>query len=118
VLILSGFLPLLAMSLARLPQNVQRGYALSFTRRVNAAFGEGGGMTFPTRTLEYLAAFKQDVTSGKGDALPALLSAALTHVCGGRDEGAERCRSGLLQALLSTLQSDVQHFGGVRFSSH
>ena len=52
VVMLSGFVPLLAMSLAQLHKDIQRRYALAFAQKVNETFGEGAGAAFPQRTLE------------------------------------------------------------------
>jgi hypothetical protein len=117
VVMLSGFLPLLAMSLARLHKDIQRRYALAFAQKVNETFGEGAGAAFPQRTLEYLTAFHQDVTSGGGSALPALLTAALDNICGVSDDSVEPCRPGLRQALIPTLRADVEQFSATRFAA-
>jgi hypothetical protein len=113
-MMLSGFVPLLGMSLARLPQDLQRGYTLRFTQRVNEICGKDSGTRFPHRVLEYLSAFQQDVISGDGNSLPALLSAAVAHVCGVSGETAASCRASLLQVLIQALRADVERFGGIR----
>jgi hypothetical protein len=105
------------MSLAQLHKDIQRGYALAFAQKVNEACGDGAGAAFPQRTLEYLTAFHQDVTTGKGSSLPALLSAALDHICGVSDDSVEPCRPGLLQLLIPTLRADVEQFSGTRFEA-
>jgi len=117
VVMLSGFVPLLAMSLAQLHKDIQRRYALSFAQKVNEAFGEGAGTAFPHRTLEYLTAFHQDVTTGNASTLPALLSAALDNICGVSDESVESCRPGLGQALIPILRADVEQFSATRFAA-
>ena len=117
MVMLSGFMPLLAMSLARLDKDIQRGYALAFSRKLNDSCGNGTGTVFPQRTLEYLAAFHKDVTAGKGSALPTLLSAALDHICGISDDSVAPCRPGLLEVLIPTLRADVERFGAIKFSA-
>lgn len=117
VVMLSGFVPLLAMSLAQLHKDIQRRYALAFAQKVNEAFGEGAGAAFPQRTLEYLTAFHQDVTTGESSTLPALLTAALDNICGVSDESVETCRPGLRQALIPTLRADVEQFSATRFAA-
>ena len=117
VVMLSGFMPLLAMSLAQLHKDIQRGYALAFAKHVNEACGGGAGAAFPQRTLEYLAAFHQDVTAGKAGMLPTLLSAVLEHICGISDDSVAPCRPGLLQVLIPTLRADVERFGEIKFAA-
>jgi hypothetical protein len=114
---LSGFVPLLAMSLAQMHKDIQRRYALAFAQKVNETCGDGAGAAFPQRTLEYLTAFHQDVTSGGGGALPALLTAALDNICGVSDDSVEPCRPGLRQALIPTLRADVEQFSATRFAA-
>lgn len=116
VVMLSGFMPLLAMSLAQLHKDVQRGYALAFSEHLKETRGHDAGTLFPQRTLEYLAAFQQDVTTAQAGTLPALLSAALQHICGVSDDSVLACRPELLQALIPTLRADVERFGGLRFT--
>jgi hypothetical protein len=116
VVMLSGFMPLLAMSLVQLHKDIQRNYALAFAKQVNDSEGAGASISFPQRTLEYLAAFHKDVTAGSSNTLPALLSAVLEHVFGLSDASVEPCRRGLLEVLVPILRSDVEQFGEIRFA--
>jgi hypothetical protein len=117
VVILSGFMPLLAMSLARLNTDIQRGYTLAFARKANDTCGGGAGTRFPQRTVEYLAAFHSDVTTGKAGTLPTLLSVALQHICGASDDSVASCRPAVLQMLVPALRGDVEQFGTIRFAA-
>jgi len=117
VLMLSGFMSLLAMSLARLHKDIQRGYTAAFARKATDTCGGGAGSRFPQRTVEYLAAFHSDVTTGKAGALPTLLSTALEHICGASDDSVAPCRPALLHALVPALRADVEAFGAVRFAA-
>ena len=116
VLMLSGFLSLLAMSLARLHKDIQRGYTVAFARKATDTCGGGAGNRFPQRTVEYLAAFHSDVAAGKAGSLPGLLSAALEHICGASDESVAPCRPALMRTLVPALRADVEAFGAVRFA--
>ena len=113
--IFSCFLPLLAMSLADLDDNIQRGYAYEYSQKIGANHGYSAGDLFQERVLEYLSAFDKDVADGKGDKLPSLLSLALGNICGSSDESVVLCRLSLLQFLLPSLKSDVEFFKELKF---
>jgi len=115
VVIFSGFMPLLAMSLARLDGNIQRGYTHAFGQKIEAAQGNSTGVQFQERALEYLSAFDNDVAEGDADKLPSLISAALNNIVGTSDETVVLCRLGLLQFILPSLKSDVKFFGELKF---
>jgi len=115
VAMLSGFMPLLAMSLARLDAGIQRGYATAFGQKMEAAYGNPAAGQFQERTLEYLSAFGKDISEGHGDKFPSLMSAALNNICGTSDETVGLCRLGLLQFLLPSLRFDVEVFGELKF---
>ncbi len=116
-LMLSGFIPLLAMSLAKLHKDIQRAYALAFAEKADQACGGGAGAKFPQRTLEYLAAFQRDVTTGKAGSLPTLLSVALEHICTASGDSVAPCRPALLRILVPALRADVEQFGGRSFAA-
>lgn len=115
VAMLSGFMPLLAMSLARLDRSIQRDYATAFGQKMQTAFGNPAGGQFQQRILEYLSAFGEDISEGQGDKLPSLMSAVLNNICGTSDETVGLCRLGLLQFLIPSLRSDVEVFGELKF---
>jgi hypothetical protein len=113
LVMLSGFIPLLAMSLTRLDKDIQRAYALAFANKADDTCGGDAGTRFAQRTMEYLAAFHSDLTTGRAEALPTLLSVALEHICGGSDDSVAACRPALLQALVPALRADVEQFGTI-----
>lgn len=115
VAMLCGFMPLLAMSLARLNRSIQRDYAAAFGQKMDAAYGNPAGAQFQQRILEYLSAFGKDISDGQGDKFPSLMSAVLNNICGISDDTVGRCRLGLLQFLLPSLRSDVEVFGKLKF---
>jgi hypothetical protein len=117
VIMLSGFLPLLAMSLAQLHKDIQRDYTLAFSQHLSEHHGRGCEPLFAQRTLEYLAAFHRDITGGNAAALPALLGAALEHIFGSSDDTLAACRTSLLQTLIPRLRADVEHYGTLSFAS-
>ncbi len=113
--IFAAFLPLLAMSLAHLDDNIQRGYAAQVAAQLDDMFGEGIGEHFQERTLEYLSAFDKDIAEGKAHLVPATLTAALHNICGKSDQSVVICRLGLLKVLLPTLKLNVEFFKELKF---
>jgi len=111
----AAFMPLLAMSLANLKDNIKSGYVSQVAAQLNSMFSEGVGEKYQKRNLEYLAAFDSDIAEGKAHLTPAMVTAALNNIVGKSDESVVMCRLGLVKVLLPTLKVDVDFYKDLKF---
>lgn len=98
-------MPLLAMSLAHIEENIQRGYAAEVALQLERKFTKGSEEHFQERVLEYLAAFNKDLSEGKAHLAPATITAALNNIVGKSDESVVLCRMGLVSSITADIKS-------------
>ena len=111
----SAFMPLLAMTLAGLHEDIQRGYVAHIAAELEKRFGEDSGECFRERILEYLVAFDKDIAEGKEHIIAGTITAAMEHILGVSDESVVIARLGLVKVLPSTLVSRTKFYCDLKF---
>jgi len=114
--IFAAFMPLLAMSMVRLSNDIQRDYTLQVSMLLNEEFGKGSGEHFRNRLLEYLASFYKDVAANATTTVPATIEKALQNINGHPESVETICQLKLVKILLQSLQHDMDAFNKITFN--
>ena len=106
----AAFLPLLAMSLADLDTDVQRGYVSLVAVHLDEKFSGSNMHRFQERVLQYLKAFDDDIAKGQAHLLPQTLTLALENIVGRSDESVVMGRIGLVKTVPAKIKINVEFF--------